>query len=215
MKDSIKYQHWLKRLESEGLTVRSVEELQTIRSPRGNVLFSMLRIDAVDADGVALLPIAVLRGHFVSVLTWFVDSASGERFMLLVKQRRVATGGWFYEHPAGMCDEDTDPIAVAVKEVKEETGLEIGPGDVVRLNDGLLYSSPGLLDEGGYFFFCEVKTDRNVIDGFRNRQTGAADESEFIHTVVLTEAEALPLLHSTSSLLNYYLYKEYQSRRLF
>jgi 8-oxo-dGTP pyrophosphatase MutT (NUDIX family) len=207
MKDSLKYQHWLKRLENEGLTVRAVDELQTIRSPRGNVLFSMVRIDAVDSDGVPLLPIAVLRGHFVSVLTWLVNSETGERFMLLVKQRRVATGGWFYEHPAGMCDEETDPVSVAVKEVKEETGLEVGFEDVIRLNEHPFYSSPGLLDEGGYFYYCEVKTDRAVIDSFRNRQTGAADESEFIHTAVLSEAEALPLLHSTSSLLNYYLYK--------
>jgi 8-oxo-dGTP pyrophosphatase MutT (NUDIX family) len=207
MKDSVKYRNWLSRLKSEGINVRSVEELQTIRSPRGNVLFSMIKTDAVDSDGVPLLPVVVLRGHFVSVMTHLVDTATDEKFMLLVKQRRVATGGWFYEHPAGMCDEDSDPLAVAVKEVKEETGLEMERADIVALNERPFYSSPGLLDEGGYFFYCRVETDRAVIDQFRGKATGAADESEFIHTVVLPDNQALPLIESGPSLLNYYLYK--------
>ncbi|MCS7085365.1 MAG: hypothetical protein NZ534_04715 [Bacteroidia bacterium] len=63
------------------------------------------------------------------------------------------------------------------------------------------------MDEGGYFFYCEIAADRKTIENLNGRRTGSANEREFIRTVVLPEIEALPLIRSTSSLVNYFLYK--------
>lgn len=205
--ESMKYRRWRELLRRNGIDVKSEEELYTVHKPDGEALFILLRMHAVDPDGVPLLPTVMLRGHFVSVLICLTNRETGQRFLLLVKQRRVADGSYFYEHPAGMCDSDTDPYAVAVREVEEETGLVIGRDDLHRLNQELLYSSPGLLDEAGFFFYYERTLPESEIARYRNRQTGAVGEHEYIRTHICTLDEAKRLIRNTNGLLHLYLYE--------
>ena len=113
-----------------------------------------------------------------------------------------------FEHPAGMCDSETNPRKVALKEVQEETGLEITDNQLFMLSDKLLYSSPGLLDEGGYFFGCDVVLPQNEIDAFHNKNTGALGENEFIQTYICPLEEAIPLFNNTNGLLAQMLYMQ-------
>ncbi|MCX7998251.1 MAG: NUDIX hydrolase, partial [Leptospiraceae bacterium] len=154
-------------------------------------------------------PSAVLiRGHFVSVVTCLRDKETQERFYLLVKQRRVGTGGYFYEHPAGMCDSEADPYKVALKEVEEETGLKIQKEDLFLLYDKALYSSPGLLDEAGYFFGCEISLSHNEIREFENRITGDKSEHEHITTFLCPEKEVLNYFQHTSGVMATLLFRK-------
>ncbi|MFN2590211.1 MAG: NUDIX domain-containing protein [Actinomycetota bacterium] len=57
-----------------------------------------------------------------------------ERGELLLTQR-ADTGEWFY--PVGWADVGYSPSEVAVKEVQEETGIEVVPRAVVAVVDGL------------------------------------------------------------------------------
>lgn len=209
LEESLKYRMWLKSLADEHITVHRVREIQTIRKPGGEVIFSLLNIDATDPDGHALLPTVMLRGHFVSVMTILADQDTGEEWLLMVRQRRVGSGALFYEHPAGMCDSDSDPFETAVKEIREETGLIISRGQLNLLNNDLLYSSPGLIDEAGFFFSCRIELDRSDIDSFRGRQTGETGEREVINTFVCPLSEAKKFMRNTNSLINWYLYFEF------
>jgi len=117
----------------------------------------------------------------------------------------------FYEHPAGMCDEESDPYEVAIKEVFEETGIRIQREQLHLLNNELLYSSPGLLDEAGYFFYCRLQFDRDSINRLHNRATGDVNEHERIRTWVCPVKDAVRIMRNTNSLINWYLYLESQN----
>lgn len=207
LKDSLKYQQWAQQLAQHNVNLRGVEELHTVRKGNGEVLFSMIKLDAVTDEGQKLLPIALLRGHFVSVCTAFVEEGTGKEYFLLVAQRRVADGDVHYEHPAGMMDSESDPFAVAMKEVQEETGLTIKREDLVLFNEEIWYSSPGLLDEGGYFFGVRLTVPSSVIQSFHNQSAGDGGEHEFIQTHIADYAESLRLLKNTNGRLNLMLYK--------
>src|SRR5262245_9808622 len=106
LQDSLKYRQWAQRLQANNIILRSVQERDTIRKKDGEILFSMVEMDAVTEQGQKLLPIALLRGHFVSIVTVLIDKATRTEHYLMVGQRRVADGAVHYEHPAGMTDSD-------------------------------------------------------------------------------------------------------------
>ncbi len=206
LEEAHKYQEWHKLLLENGLKINSIKPLHLVHKGKGELLFALIHIDAQDADGQKVLPIAMLRGHFVTVVTCLISKETGKKHLLLVKQRRIANGAVSFEHPAGMCDSETNPRKVALKEVQEETGLEIADSQLFMLSDKLLYSSPGLLDEGGYFFGCDVVLPQNEIDAFHNKNTGALGENEFIQTYICPLEEAIPLFNNTNGLLAQMLY---------
>ncbi len=206
LEDSLKYKTWKNSLLQNGTKINSIEEISTIRKKSGEVLFALVKLDAVSEDGNKLMPTALLRGDFVTVLTVLIDKDSKEKFFLMVKQRRVANGAIFFEHPAGMCDSESDPFKVALKEVEEETGLKIKKENLKFLHKDRLYTSGGLLDEAGSFFSCEVELDKKEIEEFKDKQTGADGENEFITTCLLSEKEVFQNLKNTSGLLAMYMY---------
>lgn len=203
---ALKFKQWKAVLEKNGIQFNSIVPLHLVHKPNGEIIFALLNVDAQDKKGEKLLPVVLLRGHFVSVLTCFISQETGKKYLLLVKQYRVSNGEISYEHPAGMCDSETDPYKVAVKEVQEETGLTIQKEQLTLLNQQLYYTSPGLLDEGGYFFYCELTLSQSEIDKYQNKSAGALDEREFIQTCVVALEEAPTLMTNIPALLNYYLY---------
>ena len=212
LSDSLKYQQWKAQLDKHGIDFRGFEELKTIRKRNGDVLFALLKIDAAAPNGEPLLPITLLRGHFVGVLVCLVEQESGVEYFLMVRQRRVATGGLMLEHPAGMVDNTRDPFDVALAEVREETGLEIKREQLALLSERVLYSSPGLIDEGGYFFGTEIHLSRAEIDALRNNSQGHGNEGEFIQTAVLTREEAMAESNVANALLHFYLWDEWKRK---
>ncbi|MEP6820967.1 MAG: NUDIX hydrolase [Chthoniobacterales bacterium] len=78
--------------------------------------------------------------------------------LILIRQERIAIQSAIWEVPAGQIDDasmaDVSTIeAVALRELREETGCELGPeGDLLPL--GHFFSSPGFTDEHGYFFLA-------------------------------------------------------------
>lgn len=213
LQDSLKYRLWAKSLKENGLTVNGIEEKAIVRRGNGEVLFAFLTVDAKDQNGRAIPSAVLLRGHFVSVVTCLKDKDTGKRYFLLVKQRRVATGGFFYEHPAGMCDNEVDPLYVAVKEVEEETGLKIRKEQIFLLWDSMLFSSPGLLDEAGYFYGCEVELSHSEIEMFKDKLMGEEHEHEYIQTFVCPMEEASKYLQNANGILSIMLFQKYLDQK--
>ena len=78
--------------------------------------------------------------------------------LVLIRQERIPIRSTIWEVPAGQIDDtaETDSAArqaVALRELREETGYELAPdGELVPL--GLFFSSPGFTDEHGYLFLA-------------------------------------------------------------
>lgn len=107
-----------------------------------------------------------------------VAAMTSEGKLLLIRQERIPIRAAIWEAPAGQVDDkdvqdgDTDVIAaVALRELREETGFELAEGgSVIPLGD--YFTSPGFTDERGFFFLA--RPVRECAEGHSH------DESESI-----------------------------------
>ena len=87
-----------------------------------------------------------------------IAAMTAEGKLILIRQERIPIRTAIWEVPAGQIDEkgelDQDEIAaVALRELREETGFELTEGgSLIPLGD--FFTSPGLTDERGYFFLA-------------------------------------------------------------
>lgn len=202
-----KVQLWLGNLRRNGVKVHHLEPLFTKFKTDGDLLFGLVNLDATVPEGHQMLPLCFLKGEVVSVLICLIDRDTREKFLLLVRQRRICNGAMIYEQPAGMVDGSDRPLDVAVREVKEETGLEITAEVVHLLNEEPLFPSSGTSDEAMYLYYVELERSREEIFGYDNQATGSGSENEHIQTCVVPLAEAKRLVTNACGLLNIYLYE--------
>lgn len=207
-----KYKVWMENLQKHGNIVHGVEEIHVKHRYNGEVLFALVNLDATTPEGGKIPPICFLKGSAVSVLICFTEKETGNQFLLLVRQRRICDGSFMYEHAAGMVDKDDVPLAVAVREIQEETGLEVDEHQVIALHEGALYPSSGTCDEGMYLYYCELEKTQAEIAAFHLKDTGAQHENEQIQTCIVPVKEALPLLKNAVSVANFYLWLEKSGR---
>ena len=66
--------------------------------------------------------------------------------IVLIKQYRYAIGDYLYEFPAGLVDDGEDIYETAIREMKEETGLDFVPMKT-KFSSRAFYSSAGMTDE--------------------------------------------------------------------
>lgn len=115
-----------------------------------------------------------VRGDSVGVLLY--DPASDR--VALVRQFRIGclgneAGPWVWEVVAGIIDKEESAEAVALREITEETGLTILPGQLQPICQ--YYSSPGGSDER-LQLFCALVDLSAVQEGIH----GLAEEAENI-----------------------------------
>jgi ADP-sugar diphosphatase len=204
--DSHKYNLWKNNLEKNGLEIHRIDELYSRYNGEGEVLFSLLYTDATTPEGNKIPPICFLKGEVVSVLVCFIDSATREKFLLLVQQRRICDGSMTYEHPAGMLDSESDAAAVAAREVFEETGIAVDVSQLVKVNDTPFYPSTGTSDEAMYMFYCELELTTEEINSYHNKVQGIVSDHEYINTFVVPFAEGHRLITNVNGVLLDYLY---------
>jgi len=73
--------------------------------------------------------------------------------LILIRQERIPIQRAIWEIPGGQVDDATEIEAVALRELREETGYELAAdGELIALGD--YFSSPGFTDERGYFFLA-------------------------------------------------------------
>ncbi len=162
--------------------------------------------DALTPEGDKIPPICFMKGEVVSVLVCFIDSESHEKYLLLVKQRRICDGSLSYEHPAGMLDSESDAAAVAAREVQEETGITVQQSQLHRLLDRVCYPSTGTSDEAMYFFYCELELSATEIARYHNQAQGVVSDHERITTHVVPFVEGHQLITNSNGLLLNYMY---------
>lgn len=79
--------------------------------------------------------------------------------LILIRQERIPIRAAIWEVPAGQVDDESDSdldaiSAVALRELREETGFELAEGgNLTALGD--YFTSPGFTNECGYFFVAQ------------------------------------------------------------
>lgn len=209
LEDAPKFRFWKQNAESNGLTINKVDNFYIRRRYNGEVLFAMLEIDADTPEGDKIPPALFLKGHAVSVLVALIDRETREKFVVLVRQRRICDGSHSYEHPAGMVDADDDAADVAARELGEEIGLTATAAELTRLNPRLWFPSTGTSDEGMHFYFIEKELTRVEIMAYHHRDMGNQSEFERITTAVETLPASHKLINNVNGLLLNFLYLQH------
>lgn len=81
------------------------------------------------------------RPDAVAIYSIFEDK------VVLVKQYRYPIDGWLYELPAGLVENGEDYHDTAIRELKEETGLDLEVIKVDPMIEKACYTSVGMTDE--------------------------------------------------------------------
>lgn len=206
LQEAPKFRFWKRQAESNGLKINGINDFYIRRRHNGEVLFAMLEVDADTPEGDKIPPALFLKGHAASVLVCLIDKDTREKFVVLVRQRRISDGSHTYEHPAGMVDADDAPDEVAARELGEEIGLEATAAELTKLNPRLWFPSTGTSDEAMHFFYIERELPRDQIMTFHHKNMGNQSEYERITTVVTSLPEAHKLVNNINGLLIHFLY---------
>ncbi|CAN5288954.1 hypothetical protein BH09BAC4_BH09BAC4_47660 [soil metagenome] len=209
LQDATKFRYWKSQMESNGMKINEVKDFYIRRRHNGEVLFAMLEVDADTPEGDKIPPALFLKGHAVSMLVCLIDKETRQKFVVLVKQRRIADGSQTYEHPAGMVDASDAPDEVAARELGEEIGMTVTAAELTKLNPQVWHPSTGTSDEGMHFFFIEKEMSRAEIMAFHLKNMGNESEHERITSVVATLPEAHKLITNVNGLLLDFLYLNY------
>ena len=204
--DSHKFNLWKGRLLENDLKIHHVAEIYTRHNRKGEALFSLLALDATTPEGHKIPPICFLKGEVLCVLVCLIDEITKEKYLLLVKQRRICDGSMTYEHPAGMLDSEADTYKVAAKEVEEETGIVLEKSQLKPLLHFPAYPSSGTSDEAMYYFYCEIPLCKEKIMAYNDQFMGEASEHERIITCVLPFVEAHQRINNVNGILLNFLY---------
>ena len=120
-----------------------------------------------------------------------LHSPGQEAKLLLSYEFRYPTGRYLLSVPAGLIDPDDrdeeEPILSAtVREIREETGLQVEEGDSVTVVNPLLFSTPGMTDESNALV-CAVLRNAKLTS---LSQEGAVGSEQFDGFALLTKDAA-------------------------
>ena len=124
----------------------------------------------MQADAVSCFVVLNIKGH--------------PKKLLLNWEYRYPVGQYMLSVPAGLIDEkDWDNpnalTATAIRELKEETGIEVEESDEIKVISPCVFSTPGMTDEGNALVYISINRDEmpkmnhdgaegsEVFEGFR------------------------------------------------
>lgn len=203
-----KYQAWHRTLSTNQIGINQVKPLYIHRAEKdGSVLYALLKLDADTPEGTKLNPICFLKGDAVSMLVVLIAEETNEKYVLLVKQRRICDGSITHEHPAGMIDEDDpSPVDVAARELGEEAQLAVDPSELKPLFHKPLFSETSTSDEALHFFYLERRMPLAEIKAMDDKSTGEETENEHTKLQIVTIPEAHKLVSNMHGIMSHLLY---------
>ncbi|MEZ0287216.1 MAG: hypothetical protein ACAH35_05270 [Candidatus Paceibacterota bacterium] len=165
-------------------------------TPQERIGFIKLVAETRDEEGTARLSTVLLRGASVAAL--IILSCEGEDYLLLTKQAREPVGqSALIEMVAGSMDNSTNFFAKLLGELKEETGMDFAPEEVIDMmaligsdHPGTFYLSPGTMDEEMKFFLVRRTVSQRELQELTTRVCGLAEEGECIRLVPQPMLEA-------------------------
>ncbi len=150
-------------------------------------------------DMAALKTAESFRNMLPDAASCFVilDIPGEEPRLLLSYEYRYPAGRFLLSVPAGLIDkedmEKQDPVLItAVREIREETGLEVRDTDTVKIVNPLVFSTPGMTDECNALV-CAVLRSADLSE---LSQEGAVGSEQFDGFALLTKEAAREALRT-------------------
>lgn len=128
-----------------------VSKYQTVKSEikyKGHI-FTVRQDQVRMPQGNIAIREVLLHGGAVGIVP-----LTAHKEVVLVKQYRHATNKYLVEIPAGKLAPDEDPQLCAVRELKEETGVEAD--SLIKLAE--FYNSPGYSSERFHLYLAKIKS---------------------------------------------------------
>jgi ADP-sugar diphosphatase len=175
MEKSTLIPNWLKKLDKE----IKISELRIINFD----LFPGPRIGFIEMDadytwrGKNMNERFFLCGRSVYIVVLFVVE-NNDIYTVLVQQPRIGCGQMSLEFPAGMVDDSTDYRGTAIRELKEECGIEAIDDELVEISD-FKYSFPAMCDDNAKVYVVQKRETLENLKKMENQCFGA-DEDEVI-----------------------------------
>ena len=134
-----------------------LEKWDTLIEDQDDTLLHTPIFDVVKAGEVmpGFRPVKVRAPDWVAMMVIDGDGAGGD-LVLSVRQLRYGSMKMLDELPCGQVEKGEEPVAAAVRELSEETGLEFDRGDLVHL--GSMSPNPAFMTNKMHFFFVDVTT---------------------------------------------------------
>jgi len=115
--------------------------------------------------------------------------------LLMNYEFRYPTGQFLLSVPAGLIDKedkefDDAVVRTAIREMKEETNIDISENDRVEIINPLLFSSPGMTDESNAVVLVVI----NDSAGLDINQSGALGGEKFEGFELLDKSDAMRIL---------------------
>ncbi|KAK1307291.1 hypothetical protein QJS10_CPA10g00743 [Acorus calamus] len=196
--DSALFKQCLKNMQSgmgiladKGMCLREVQ-IQGVDMFGRRVGFLKFKADVTERDTGTKVPgIVFARGPAVAVL--ILLQSEGEEFVVLTEQVRVPVGRIILELLAGMLDDERNGVVgTAVREVEEETGIQLNLADMVNLTDFLdpstgrkVFPSPGGCDEEISLFLYRGHVEKQLIKALHGKEMGLREHGELIKVHVI------------------------------
>lgn len=133
-----------------------------------------------------------------------IERPQAEPLLLLNREFRFPAGQVLLSVPAGLIDErDREDgnaqeacLRAAAREIKEETGLEIGEKDSLHIVSPAVFSTPGMTDESNALVLAVLRPEDPDFLKKNLTQSGAEEQEKFDGFRLLTKMQAKKLLVS-------------------
>lgn len=111
-----------------------------------------------------------------------IYSLYGEKHdkVVLIRQYRYPLGGYIYELPAGLVDQGENYHTAAIRELKEETGLDLEPISVDEIYQKPYFTTIGMTDEscGTVYGYASGKVSEKYMEDSEEIEVVLADRDE-------------------------------------
>lgn len=209
-------QNWIAGLDPKfKLKAFEIQSFDTVvRNGKEEILFVKIKAEIYDQQSRRLPGIVFLRGASVGIL--IILKVKKEEYVVLIKSSLPAIGQVDYmQLPAGMMDRETDSLNVALRELREETGIDTSGGSMINLTqmfygDRLkgIYPSPGACDEVIKLFAYIKEVDDEEVHRIHGKQTGLASEYEHLTLEVVRISDLCRLTADVKAHSAYIMYTQ-------
>ena len=171
--------------------VYAMERIKGIKMLTDNRFLNLYELDATFRDGSsapyyvasrrkdeASIKAATLDHHADGVILYGVYGENRDK-VVLVRQFRYPVNGYVYEFPAGLVDPGETVAEAAIREMREETGLDFSPVEAGPYSRPF-FTSVGMTDEscGTVYGYCSGEPSVANQEGTEDIQVVLADREE-------------------------------------
>ena len=131
------------------------------------------------AKSIQTLELTTGSQHSDGVIIYSLYGENHDK-VVLVRQYRYAINGYIYELPAGLVEPGEDYHTSAVREMKEETGLDLHPLPVKNLYQKPYYTTIGMTDEccGTVYGYATGEISADGLEDTEEIEVVLADRTE-------------------------------------